>query len=388
MTGVQYLDHQGARLAYRHTPGAGPLIVFLPGYMSDMTGSKAEALADWAAATGRALLRLDYSGCGASAGDFLAGSIGRWVADARAVIDHVAPAGRVLLVGSSMGGWVALHLGLGLGGRLAGLVGIAAAPDFTEWGLAITAADRTALATQGWFTRSSDYDPQGYRYSAALIADAPAQLLLGGPIAITAPVRLLHGQRDDLSGFSIGIALGRLPNLAQPTGGISQCFVFQATNQLGLRLIGAKTRQLLKLAPFLGDELVDLLLLLRRLRLTPSELGATPLHFLFAALERLACTIELRLSLERPLLLAFNLNPTLPHVLLMRLAKLEHFLLARNDRAPSKRLRLTLRLIQHAHCAFLGDDERPLLLGGLHLTPRLSSDHVRDDSRDKPKGAN
>jgi pimeloyl-ACP methyl ester carboxylesterase len=103
----------------------------------------------------------------------------------------------VLLVGSSMGGWVALHLGLGLGGRLAGLVGIAAAPDFTEWGLDITAADRTALATQGWFTRSSDYDPQGYRYSAALIADAPAQLLLGGPIAITAPVRLLHGQRDD-----------------------------------------------------------------------------------------------------------------------------------------------------------------------------------------------
>ena len=197
MTGVQYLDHQGARLAYRHTPRAGPLIVFLPGYMSDMTGSKAQALADWAAATGRALLRLDYSGCGASGGDFLAGSIGRWVADARAVIDHVAPAGRVLLVGSSMGGWVALHLGLGLGGRLVGLVGIAAAPDFTEWGLAITAADRTALATQGWFTRSSDYDPQGYRYSAALIADAPAQLLLGGPIAITAPVRLLHGQRDD-----------------------------------------------------------------------------------------------------------------------------------------------------------------------------------------------
>lgn len=197
MTGVQYLDHQGARLAYRHTPRAGPLIVFLPGYMSDMTGSKAEALADWAAATGRALLRLDYSGCGASGGDFLAGSIGRWVADARAVIDHVAPAGRVLLVGSSMGGWVALHLGLGLGGRLAGLVGIAAAPDFTEWGLAITAADHDALTSQGWFTRSSDYDPQGYRYSAALIADAPARLLLGGPIAITAPVRLLHGQRDD-----------------------------------------------------------------------------------------------------------------------------------------------------------------------------------------------
>jgi pimeloyl-ACP methyl ester carboxylesterase len=197
MTDVQFLAHNGAGLAYRHIAGSGPLIVFLPGYMSDMTGSKAEALADWALANGRSLLRLDYSGCGASGGEFLAGSIGRWVEDARAVIDHVAPGERLLLVGSSMGGWIALRLGLALGDRLAGLVGIAAAPDFTEWGLAISAADRAALATQGWFTRPSDFDPRGYRYSNALIADAPAQLLLGGPIAITAPVRLLHGQRDD-----------------------------------------------------------------------------------------------------------------------------------------------------------------------------------------------
>jgi pimeloyl-ACP methyl ester carboxylesterase len=197
MTDVQFLAHGGADLAYRHIAGRGPLIVFLPGYMSDMTGSKAQALADWALAKGRSLLRLDYSGCGASGGDFLAGSIGRWVDDARAIIDHVAPAERLLLVGSSMGGWIALRLGLALGNRLAGLVGIAAAPDFTQWGLAISAADRAALATQGWFTRPSDFDPAGYRYSNALIADAPAQLLLGGPIAITAPVRLLHGQRDD-----------------------------------------------------------------------------------------------------------------------------------------------------------------------------------------------
>ncbi|OYU14523.1 MAG: alpha/beta hydrolase [Alphaproteobacteria bacterium PA4] len=197
MTMVSRLDVHGTPLAYRHTPGAGPLIVFLPGYMSDMTGSKAEALADWAAAEGRAMLRLDYSGCGASGGDFLAGSIGRWVADARAVIDHVAPGGPVLLVGSSMGGWIALRLGLALGERLAGLVGIAAAPDFTDWGLDLTAADTALLATQGWFSRPSDYDPAGYRYSRALIADAPAQRLLDGEIAITAPVRLLHGQRDD-----------------------------------------------------------------------------------------------------------------------------------------------------------------------------------------------
>jgi pimeloyl-ACP methyl ester carboxylesterase len=103
----------------------------------------------------------------------------------------------VLLVGSSMGGWIALRAGLALGARLKGLVGIAAAPDFTDWGLELSEADRKALAEQGWFSRPSEYDPAGYRYSRALIADAPAQRLLGGPIAITAPVRLLHGQRDD-----------------------------------------------------------------------------------------------------------------------------------------------------------------------------------------------
>jgi pimeloyl-ACP methyl ester carboxylesterase len=199
------LPHNGASLAYRHSPGAGPLLVFLPGYMSDMTGAKAEALAAWAAARGRACLRLDYSGCGASTGDFLDGSIGRWVDDARAVIDHVAPAAPVVLVGSSMGGWIALRLGLALGGRLAGLVGIAAAPDFTDWGLDLTDADRAALAHDDFITRPSDYDPAGYRYSRALLDDAPAQRLLTGDIAITAPVRLLHGQRDDAVPWALSL---------------------------------------------------------------------------------------------------------------------------------------------------------------------------------------
>ena len=197
MDDPQFLTRDGARLAYRHTAGAGPLLVFLPGYMSDMTGAKAAALADWAASRGRACLRLDYSGCGASGGDFLDGSIGRWTADVRAVIDHVAPGAAVLLVGSSMGGWVALQAGLGLGDRLAGLVLIAAAPDFPDWGLGIIDSDRAALAAQGWFARPSDFDPGGYRYSAAFIADAPSQRLLDNAIAITAPVVLLHGQRDD-----------------------------------------------------------------------------------------------------------------------------------------------------------------------------------------------
>ncbi len=202
---VQFLPHHGAALAFCHQPGAGPLIVFLPGYMSDMRGSKAEALSRWAAAQGHACLRLDYSGCGASGGDFLAGSIGRWTDDAAAIIDHVDPGGRVLLVGSSMGGWIALRLGLRLGARLAGLVGIAAAPDFTQWGLELTDADRADLATQGWFRRPSDYDPAGYVYSRALLDDAPAQCLLGRDIAITAPVRLLHGQADSAVPWRISL---------------------------------------------------------------------------------------------------------------------------------------------------------------------------------------
>lgn len=191
------MPHGAADLAFRCRAGDGPLVVFLPGYMSDMTGSKAEALDGWAAATARAFLRLDYSGCGASSGEFLHGSIGRWTGDARAVIDHVAPGRPVVLVGSSMGGWIALRLGMALGDRLVGLVGIAAAPDFTDWGLDICDADRAALAETGFFTRPSAYDPAGYRYSHVFIDDAPAQRVLGGPIAIDAPVRLLHGQRDD-----------------------------------------------------------------------------------------------------------------------------------------------------------------------------------------------
>jgi pimeloyl-ACP methyl ester carboxylesterase len=205
MPTAEFLVHDAAPLAYRHTPGSGPLIVFLPGYMSDMMGSKAEALAEWAVARGQAYLRFDYSGCGESGGDFLAGSITRWTDDARAIIDHLAPGAPVVLVGSSMGGWIALRLGVSLGSRLAGLVGIAAAPDFTRWGLAITKADREALRTKGWFSRPSDYDPAGYRYSRAFIDDAPAQCLLDADIPLTCPVRLLHGQQDDAVPWRISL---------------------------------------------------------------------------------------------------------------------------------------------------------------------------------------
>ncbi len=197
MADLQYLDHDGTALAFRYRADDGPLLVFLPGYMSDMTGTKAEALDAWASAAGRGFLRLDYSGCGASGGDFLAGSIGRWSGDARAVIDHVAPGRGVVLVGSSMGGWIALRLALALGSRITGLIGIAAAPDFTDWGLSLDDADRAALRSRGYVTRPSDHDEEGYRYSRRFIEDAPSQHVMGGEIAIDCPVRLLQGQRDD-----------------------------------------------------------------------------------------------------------------------------------------------------------------------------------------------
>lgn len=210
---VHYLDHAGDRLAYRFVMGEGPLLVFLPGYMSDMTGGKASALFAWAAARGRACLLLDYSGCGESGGDFLAGSISRWTGDAAALIAHVWPSGRAVLVGSSMGGWVALRLGvmLGvmLGDRLAGLVGVAAAPDFVDWGLDVAPDEAAALARNGFFARASGYGGD-YLYSKVFLDDAAACLMLGEAIEIAAPVRLLHGQRDDTVPWRLSLQVADL----------------------------------------------------------------------------------------------------------------------------------------------------------------------------------
>ncbi len=193
-----------AGLSYRFVAGAEPLVVFLPGYMSDMSGSKASALFDWAEAAGRACLLMDYSGCGASDGDFLAGSITRWTEDALAVVGHVAADARIVLVGSSMGGWIGLRAAELLGARLAGFVGVAVAPDFVDWGLDMTAAEAAALARDGWFSRASGYGGD-YVYSYALIDDAAVCRMLGRPIAITAPVRLLHGQRDDAVPWALSL---------------------------------------------------------------------------------------------------------------------------------------------------------------------------------------
>ena len=183
----------GRRLAFRHVPGAGPTIVFLPGYMSDMAGGKATAVFDWAMGQGRACLLLDYSGCGESDGNFADGTLSRWRDE---VLDLIAAqaVGPVVLVGSSMGGWLMLLVGLALGERLAGLVGIAAAPDFTDWGY--DADQQAQLASGQTVLEDNPYGPEPTPTHALFWADGQAQRLLGQPIAITCPVRLLHGQRD------------------------------------------------------------------------------------------------------------------------------------------------------------------------------------------------
>jgi pimeloyl-ACP methyl ester carboxylesterase len=194
----------GRRIAYRICAGRGPLVVFLPGYMSDMGGSKAGALIAWAEQTGRACLLLDYSGCGVSAGDFAEGTLTRWRDEVLALIAAHAR-GRVVLVGSSMGGWLMLLVAEALGPRVAGLVGIAAAPDFTDWGRNSEEAAR--LAAGETVFDANPYGPEPTPMHPAFFADAQRLLRLNAPIAIDCPVRLVHGQRDAEVPFEISLRL-------------------------------------------------------------------------------------------------------------------------------------------------------------------------------------
>ena len=188
---------QGRRLAYERCAGRGPGVVFLGGFKSDMQGTKALYLQDWAARTGRAFLRFDYSGHGQSSGDFLDGAIGDWFEDARAAVQALTE-GPQVLVGSSMGGWISLLLARALPARVAGLIGIAAAPDFTEdsmWA-GFTPAQRAALEAEGRVVLPSDYDPAGYVITRRLIEEGRGQLVLRDPLPLPFPVRLLQGTAD------------------------------------------------------------------------------------------------------------------------------------------------------------------------------------------------
>jgi pimeloyl-ACP methyl ester carboxylesterase len=181
-------------VAYAHAPGTGPAIVFLPGYMSDMAGSKATAIFDWCLATGREGLLLDYSGCGESPGDFADGALSRWCEEVVGLVGEVLQADRVVLVGSSMGGWLMLLAAQQLGERIAGLVGIAAAPDFTEWGY--SEGQKAALAAGETVWQDSDYGYDPMPTHPGFWADGQAQLQLLDTIPLDCPVRLLHGQED------------------------------------------------------------------------------------------------------------------------------------------------------------------------------------------------
>ena len=183
----------GRRIAFRHIAGSSPAVIFLPGYMSDMAGGKATALAEWAAAEGRECLLLDYSGCGETPGDFADGTLTRWRDEVVALIEaHLV--GRVVLVGSSMGGWLMLLVARRLDRRLAGLVGIAAAPDFTEWGYG--KAQKAELAAGRPVFEDNPYGPEPTPTHPGFWADGQALRQLEGQIALDCPVRLLHGQED------------------------------------------------------------------------------------------------------------------------------------------------------------------------------------------------
>ncbi len=183
----------GQRIAFRHAAGTGPALVFLPGYMSDMAGGKATAVFDWAAEQGRECLLLDYSGCGESSGQFADGTLSRWRDEVLALIAAQCAA-RVVLIGSSMGGWLMLLAALAIPDRVAALVGIAAAPDFTEWGR--SEADKARLAAGETVFDANPYGPEPTPMHAAFWADGQASRLLGAEIALDCPVRLLHGQAD------------------------------------------------------------------------------------------------------------------------------------------------------------------------------------------------
>ncbi len=187
----------GTTIAYHRLAGKNPGVVFLHGFMSDMTGGKALAVEDFCRRRGQAFVRFDAFGHGASSGRFEDGCIGRWAADAVAVLDALTE-GPQLLVGSSMGGWLMLLAALERRGRVAGLLGLAAAPDFTEELLfqAFDAEQKRTLLTGGKVMIDEYEGGDPYPITRQLIEDGRQHLLLHGPIHLSCPVRLIHGQQD------------------------------------------------------------------------------------------------------------------------------------------------------------------------------------------------
>jgi pimeloyl-ACP methyl ester carboxylesterase len=190
-------EHEGERIAWRREEGKGPTVVWLGGFRSDMSGTKAEALARWAERKRRAYLRFDYTGHGLSTGDFAEGSIGRWRSDALAAIDQLTD-GPLILVGSSMGAWIALLVAQARAERVKGMVLIAPAPDFTDKLMepVLSEEARAALAKDGVWIQRGEHDPQGYPLTQAFLDDGRRWSVLPGPIEVRFPVRIVQGGED------------------------------------------------------------------------------------------------------------------------------------------------------------------------------------------------
>ena len=197
---------QGRRIAYHLTDGTGPAVVFLGGFKSDMGGTKAVHLEDWARKSGRAFLRFDYSGHGESDGNFTDGCIGDWFEDACAALGLLA--GKLVLVGSSMGGWISLQVARAMSERVAGLVTIAAAPDFTEdsmWA-GFSDAQKAELDSAGQVALPSEYG-EPYIITKKLIAEGRDRLVLRDPLPLPFPVRFLQGTADADVDMSVALRL-------------------------------------------------------------------------------------------------------------------------------------------------------------------------------------
>ena len=207
-TTVQWLDREnGQRIAYHCRKGRGPGVVFLGGYASDMTGSKASYLDDWCCRHDRAFLRFDYSGHGQSSGSFSDGTIGSWTQDALAALDSLTE-GPQILVGSSMGGWIMLNLALQRPERIFGLIGIAAAPDFSQdlW-FKLSPEQQDEVNTSDVI--AFDEGGSHYAFTRAFFEDGREKLLLRGPMAIDVPVRLLQGMQDSSVPWETALEISR-----------------------------------------------------------------------------------------------------------------------------------------------------------------------------------
>lgn len=213
-TPADFTTPQGRRIAYHISAGTKPGIVFLGGLKSDMEGTKALYLEDWARSQGRGFLRFDYSGHGQSSGAFTDGCIGDWAEDAEAAIGQLTN-GPQILVGSSMGGWISLLMTRRIPERVAGLVGIAAAPDFTEDSMwkGFTAAQKAELEADGRVALPSEYD-EPYIITRRMIEDGRDQLVLRDPLPLSFPTRFLQGTED--ADVDQSVALRLLAHAAGP----------------------------------------------------------------------------------------------------------------------------------------------------------------------------